>query len=194
MPPLEPPADGPPDGPGDGSKSAPPTAGEGQAAAELFALVYGELHTIADNLSRGDASGSVRATALVNEAYLALCRRDPNRAFGREHFLRTAARVMRHLLIDHKRSSAARRRREALRQPLDEIVDRYEERVGDLLVVAEALERIGRDDPDTVRLIDLRFFCGLTLQECAKAMEVSPRTITRLWQLARARLARELKP
>ncbi|MBX3463200.1 MAG: sigma-70 family RNA polymerase sigma factor [Planctomycetes bacterium] len=165
---------------------------DAQAAGELFALVYGELHAIAHNLSR--RSGSVDATALINEAYLALCRRDPNRQFGREHFLRTAARVMRHLLIDHRRSSAARRRREAERHLLDDIVDRYEARVGDLLAVNDALERIGRDDPDTVRLIDLRFFVGLSLEECATAMQVSSRTITRLWRLARARLARELQP
>jgi RNA polymerase sigma factor (TIGR02999 family) len=169
----------------------PATAGDQQAAEQLFALVYGELHRIANNLSR---SSSMRATTLINEAYLALCRRDPSRPFGREHFLRTAARVMRHLLIDHRRSNAARRRREAERQPLDDIVDRYEARVGDLLAVGDALERIGRDDPDTVRLIDLRFFVGLTLEECARAMDVSPRTVTRLWRLARARLAKELQP
>ncbi len=179
-----------PDGPGEGH----PAGEDAQAAGHLFSLVYGELHTIANNLSRNQGSGSIHATALVNEAYLALCQRDPNRTFGREHFLRTAARVMRHLLIDHKRSSAARRRREAERQPLDEIVDRYESRVGDLLLVAEALERIGRDDPDSVRLIDLRFFVGLTMDECATAMEVSPRTVRRWWLLARARLAKELKP
>jgi RNA polymerase sigma factor (TIGR02999 family) len=177
-------------GPGEG----PPAGGDVQAAADLFSLVYSELHTIANRLSRGETSGSVHATMLVNEAFLALCQREPNRAYARQHFLRTAAVVMRHLLIDHKRSSSARRRREVERQPLDEIVDRYEARVGDLLVVADAIERIGRDDPELVRLIDLRFFVGLTMEECAKAMEVPVRTITRWWQLARARLAKELQP
>lgn len=173
----------------------PPGEGDAQQAAEhLFSQVYGELHSIANKLSRKQGSDSVHATMLVNEAYLALCQREPGRTFGREHFLRTAARVMRHLLIDHKRSSAARRRREAQRQLLDDIVDRYEERVGDLLVVAEALERIGREDPDTVRLIDLRFFVGLTMEECAQTMDVSVRTAARWWKLARARLAKELKP
>lgn len=166
--------------------------GDEQAAQELFSLVYNELHSIANKLSRN--AGSVHATALVNEAYVALCRRDPNQPFKRDHFLNTAAVVMRHLLIDHRRSSEARRRREAGREPLDEIVARYEARVGDLLEVEDALKRIAADDPDTVRLIDLRFFVGLTLAECATAMGVSTRTITRMWQLARARLMKELGP
>ncbi|MEO6597286.1 MAG: ECF-type sigma factor [Planctomycetota bacterium] len=165
---------------------------EAQAAAQLFSLVYGELHAIANSLARNNHS-SVQATALVNEAYLALCEREPNRTFERDHFLRTAALVMRHLLIDHKRRSASRHRHITTeRLPLDELVDRYEARVGDLLVVAEALDRIAIDDPESVRLIDLHFFAGLSLTECASAMDVSPRTITRWWALARARLAKEL--
>ena len=182
-----PPTNSPPD-------NAPPSDPRLGAEA-LFAAVYSELHSIASRLSRGNRSPSLQATALVNEAYLKLCQRDPDRAFDRQHFLRIAARVMRHLLIDHKRSRAARVRLEAADQPaLDLIVARYESRVGDLLVVAEALDRIGRDDPDSVRLIDLHFFAGLSLPECAAAMTISVSTARRWWLLARARLAKELKP
>lgn len=164
-------------------------------ADALFAAVYGELHAIAAQLARGDRDPSAGATALVNEAYVRLCQRSPERAFERQHFLRTAARVMRHLLIDHKRSRAVRERHlETTHQPLDAIVARYETHVGDLLAVADALERIGASDPDSVRLIDLHFFAGLSLPECAVAMGISASTAQRWWQLARARLAKELAP
>lgn len=161
----------------------------------LFAAVHAELHRMARRISRGSSDPSLRATALVNEAYLALAGHSPERVFERQHFLRTAARVMRHLLIDHKRSRARRENHLATSQPLlDRILDRYEARVGDLLQVADAIEQIGKDDPDSVRLIDLHFFAGLSLPECAETMQVSLSTVQRWWQLARARLARELEP
>lgn len=161
----------------------------------LFAAVHAELHLIARRISRGSCDPSLRATVLVNEAYLAMAGQSPDRVFERQHFLRTAARVMRHLLIDHKRSRARRESHIATSQPLlDLILDRYEARVGDLLQVSDAIERIGKDDPDSVRLIDLRFFAGLSLPECAEAMQISLSTVQRWWQLARARLAKELGP
>jgi RNA polymerase sigma factor (TIGR02999 family) len=169
----------------------PPTLG----TDALFVAVHAELHKIASRISRGDRNPSMHATVLVNEAYLALRGRTEERTFERQHFLRTAARVMRHLLIDHKRSRAVRQRHvESARPGLDQIVERYESRVGDLLTVADALERIGKDDPDSVRLIDLHFFAGLSLAECAEALDISLSTAQRWWQLARARLARELAP
>lgn len=161
----------------------------------LFVAVHAELHAMARHIARGNSDPSLRATALVNEAYVRLRGDATERVFERQHFLRTAARVMRHLLIDHKRSRARRQRHiDPTRDAFDAILERYESRVGDLLEVAEAIERIGRDDPDSVRLIDLRFFAGLSLPECAEAMAISLSTAQRWWQLARARLAKELGP
>lgn len=185
----------PPDAPPPPSSDDAQRQDKSQAAGELFGTVYEELRSIADILARRERSSSLHATALVNEAYLALCQRDPGLSYARDHFLRTAARVMRHLLIDHKRSRATRERHTGGPLPVfDEIVDRYESHVGDLLVVEEALQRIAEDDPETVRLIDLRFFAGLSLTECAQAMDVSVRTVSRWWQLAKAQLMRELRP
>lgn len=167
----------------------PPTLGAGA----LFTAVYDELRQIAGRLARGSGSATLRATALVHEAYLALCNQKPEPRYERQHFLRTAARVMRHLLIDHKRG---RRREQSIgtdAELFDAIVARYEAQVGDLEEVEAALERIGRDDPDSVRLIELRFFAGLTLPECASAMEISESTAGRWWRFARARLAKELQ-
>ncbi len=179
------------------SDAPPPNSDDpqppGQAAGDLFGIVYEELRAIADALARRERTSSLHATALLNEAFVALCKRGTQAPYARDHFLRTAARVMRHLLIDHKRSRATRARHTGgPRPPFDDIVDRYESSVGDLLAVEEALHRIAVDDPESVRLIELRFFAGLSLPECAKAMDVSVRTVSRWWQLARAQLAREL--
>jgi RNA polymerase sigma-70 factor, ECF subfamily len=163
-------------------------------ADALFSLVYTELHRIAERLARGDRDASVRATALVSDAYLALRQRQTSLPADQVAFLRVAARAMRHLLIDHKR---ARKTREQHVRPqssmLDAIVDRCEASVGDLQDVEAALQRIGETDPDSVRLIELHFFAGLSLQECATTIGVSYATACRRWQLARARLAGELR-
>jgi len=170
----------------------PPPAPPADADA-LFSLVYTELHRIAARLAHGDRDSSVRATALVSDAYVALRQRQVGLPADQEAFLRVAARAMRHLLIDHKRARKTRERHVIPRSStLDAIVEHCEASVGDLQDVEAALQRIADTDPDSVRLIELHFFAGLSLQECATTMGISYATACRRWQLARARLAGEL--
>lgn len=171
-----------------------PTPDPAASADALFSLVYAELHRIAERLAHGDRDASVRATALVSDAYVALRQRQSGLPADQVAFLRVAARAMRHLLIDHKRARKTREQHvRPLSSPLDAIVDHCEASVGDLQDVEAALQRIGEHDPDTVRLIELHFFAGLSLHECATTIGISYATACRRWQLARARLAAELR-
>jgi RNA polymerase sigma-70 factor, ECF subfamily len=171
---------------------------EGDVAAreELFPLVYEELRRLArGHMAHQRASHTLQATALVNEAYLKLCRGDEDGFVDREHFLRLAATAMRQVLVDHARRRDAEKRRDpGERVELDGLVAEFERRSGGLVELDCALERLTQRDPELVRLIELRFFGGHEMAEVAALLGISERSAARRWKTARLYLLGELAP
>lgn len=161
----------------------------------LFPLVYNELRKIARaHLRRERADHTLQPTALVNEAYLRLVDQERVQWQGRAHFFGIASQMMRRILVDHaRRKNAARRGAGAHKVTLDEAMLAGERRSVDLVALDDALQRLAELDPGQGRLVELRFFGGLTIEETAEVMEVSPATIKREWFTARAWLFRELQ-
>jgi len=171
-------------------------AGAGNQAVhdELFPLVYAELRRIAAREMRHEKPGrTLQTTALVHEAYLRLLK-DASLSFeNRAHFLGIAARAMREILIEHARARSARKRGGgAVRLTLDDLVAPVPSLSVDVLALDEALERLARLDERHARVVELRYFGGLSVEETAAALMLSPATVKRAWTLARAWLFREL--
>lgn len=161
---------------------------------ELFPLVYAELRRIAAREMRREKPGrTLQTTALVHEAYLRLLK-DASLSFeNRAHFLGVAARAMREILIEHARARSARKRGGgAVRLTLDDLVAPVSSPSIDVLALDEALQRLARLDERHARVVELRYFGGLSVEETAAALELSPATVKRDWTLARAWLFREL--
>jgi len=143
--------------------------------------------------SRESAGHTLQPTALVNEVYLRLLDQRKMDWQNRAQFFALAARMMRRILVSHARSrKAAKRGGGETRITLDEEVGAAPERDVNLLAVDEALTKLDSIDPEKSRMVELRFFSGLSVEETAEAMGVSPRTINRQWQTAKAWLYREL--
>ena len=173
------------------------TGGDERALEELMPRVERELRRIAERFFRRERSGhTLQPTALVNELYLRLTDQRAVSWKSRAHFYGTAADMMRRLLIDHARSRDAVKRGRGCRPvPLDEITDPAEPaRDVDLLALDEALERLARKDERQARVVELRYFAGLTYREVAEVLEVTERTAKRDWHTARLWLHRELEP
>jgi len=168
------------------------SAGDELAAEELLPLVYDELRRIAGNLIGKERVGhTLQATALLNEAYVRLV--EPGAAFSdRAHFLRTAARAMRNVLVDHARARLAKKRGGGRRVDLDAEGLAVHENVGGLLAVDEILERFAEADPQLAQIVELRFFGGLDNQSIAETLAMSLRAVERSWRTARAFMQREL--
>jgi RNA polymerase sigma factor (TIGR02999 family) len=168
--------------------------GHDDAADALWPLVYDELRLLADRCFRGESAGhTLQPTALVNEAFVRLVG-DLNESWhDRRHFLAVAGRAMRRVLVDHaRRRNAAKRGGGWDRVPLDMADDSVSPSNLDLLALDEALERLSGFDPDLVRLVELRFFVGLTFDDAAAIMGVAPITAKRMWKMAKGWLFREL--
>ncbi len=167
-------------------------AGDDQAAEAVFPLVYDELHGIAQHLmSRERGDHTLQTTALVNEAWLRL---GGANAENRDHFVRLAARAMRRVLVDHARKRNAAKRQGQRAQPLlTDVLEFWDDRQVDLLALDEALERLGERDEDVLRVVELRFFSGLTLAEVGQVMGMSERKAGLAWTFARGWLRRELQ-
>ena len=162
---------------------------------ELFPLVYAELRRIAAREMRRERPGrTLQTTALVHEAYLRLLK-DASLSFeSRAHFLGIAARAMREILIEHARGRGARKRGGgAVRLTLDDLTASVAAPAVDVLALNEALERLARLDERHARVVELRYFGGLSVEETAAALDLSPATVKRAWTLARAWLYRELE-
>jgi len=168
--------------------------GRPDAASKLLPLVYEELRRLAGQQMRQErADHTLQATALVHEAYLRLVNH-PDRSWqSRAHFISVAAQVMRRILIDYARGRrAAKRGHEPHKVSLEEPLLFSEEQSEDLLALNAALERLAQFDERVSRIVELRFFGGLTVEEAAEVLGVSPKTVKRDWSVARAWLHREL--
>lgn len=169
--------------------------GQTQALENLLPFVYAELHRQAANFLGKERPGhTLQPTALINEAYLKLVdRRDVNWQ-GRAHFFAVAAQAMRRILVDYaKRKHRAKRGGDQIKVTLEaaEMISAKEKPV-DLIALDEALNRLSERDEQQARVVELRYFSGLTLEETAEALRVSRATVARDWETARAWLHREL--
>ena len=160
----------------------------------LLPVVYEELRRLAASYLRRERPGqTLQPTALVHEAYLRLMKDRPERWQNRAHFCAIAAHSMRQILIERARARGAQKRGGAQpRVTLDEGLVAGETPSFDLVALDEALGRLEQIDAEQARLVELRFFGGLTIEETAEAIGVSPATLKRRWSLARAWLFREL--
>lgn len=170
------------------------TAGDREAADRLLPLVYNELRALArGKMARERAGQTLQPTALVHEAYLRLFGKTRPRWENRAHFFGAAAEAMRRILIERARSQARLKRGGAReRVPLTEIAGEQTLDAEDLLSIDRALDGLEARDPAMARVVKLRYFAGLTVDETAAALDVGPRTVDRHWTAARAWLQREL--
>jgi RNA polymerase sigma factor (TIGR02999 family) len=170
-------------------------AGDAAAAEELLPLIYDELRALAGSYMRGRAAGhTLQPTALVNEAWMRLIGRDGGQTWeSRAHFLGVAAKAMRSVLVDHaRRKQADKRGGESERAALDEVIESLEVHVPDVLALDEALTQLAQMDPELARIVELKFFGGLTIDELARVIGRSHATIERGWKMARLWLKSEL--
>ncbi len=164
--------------------------GSADAGEELLRMVYAELRELAGARLRNLPPGqTLQPTALVNEAYIRLLGKEHPDWQGRRHFFFAAARAMHDVLVEAARKKAALKHGGAWRRSGQELLaDVFESPPEELLALDEALQDLERQAPDLARLVQLRFFAGLTEAEAADVLAVSERTIQRQWRLARARL------
>jgi RNA polymerase sigma factor (TIGR02999 family) len=173
--------------------------GDAEAGDRLVPLVYDDLRRQAARyLKRERREHTLRPTALVHEAYLRLAGQRNADWKNRAQFFAVAAQAMRRVLVDHaRRRGAGKRGKSWCRVSLEEVAERGLAAVAfadlDVLALEDALTELGRLAPEKVRLVELRFFGGLSLEETAAVMEVSPSTVGRDWRLARAWLFRRLR-
>lgn len=170
--------------------------GQGDRAAfdQLFHLLYPELHRLARaQLAMAGRRGTLSPTALIHEAYLKLADQSRLRLSDREHFFSLAARVMRQVAVDLARQRAARKRGGgAAALTLEDAGLAIEERAAEIVALDDALGRLEALEPRLARIVEMRFFAGLSVEETAQALAVSPRTVKREFQKARAFLFHEL--
>ena len=170
--------------------------GDPRAAEQLLPLIYEELRILAaGKLAHEKPGQTLQATALVHEAYLRLVGPDAGRNWdGRGHFFAAAAESMRRILVDNARRKrtgkhgGGRRRRD-----LDEVEIAAEVPAADLLALDEALTRLAAEDPAKAELVKLRYFAGLSIEDAARALGISPATAKRRWAYARAWLFRAVE-
>lgn len=170
------------------------SAGDPEALDRLLPVVYDHLRGIARReLRRERPDHTLNATALVHEAYLRLVQLDRIDWEGRAHFFGAAARAMRRILISYARMKKADKRGAgAEHASLDDVVVVARERPGRLLALDEALDRLAERDARQARVVECRYFAGMTVEETATALGTSPATVKRDWVLARAWLNRDL--
>jgi RNA polymerase sigma-70 factor, ECF subfamily len=167
--------------------------GQPEAGREVIRHVYDELHALATSYMRSErADHTLQATALVNEAYLRLVNQRAVSWQSRSHFFGIAAQAMRRILVDHARRHRAAKRESALQVTLHDDIPHESQRSLDLVALDEALVRLGELDERQARVVELRFFAGLDLDETAQVLGISRATVKRDWTFAKAWLEREL--
>ena len=170
-------------------------AGGDQAALEQLApLIYGELHRMARRHMRRERTGNtLQTTALVNETFVRLVDVKNVRWQDRAHFFAIAGRLMRRILVDRARARAAGKRGgDVACVNLDESLDAVPDRGAELIRLDESLDALAQLDPRKARVVEMRFFGGLNVEEIAEVLRISSRSVMRDWSLARAWLVREL--
>src|SRR6266481_7655116 len=169
--------------------------GNEEAREALIPVVYNELRRQARRYLRGERiDHTLESAALVNEAYLRLVRQEAPQWQNRAHFFGVAAQLMRHILVDHARSRLAAKRGAGVpRLALDPQIALPQRREVNLVALDDALTRLETLDPQQSRLIELRFFGGLSIEETAVVLGISPASVKREWATARAWLQREMK-
>jgi len=171
-------------------------AGDKTAFDQLLPLVQEELHRLAKRLMSRERQGHTwQTTELVNEAYLRLIGQQQVEWQDRAHFFAVAAQVMRHLLVDHARSrQQARHGGGAQRLSLDDVALAAPDRSAELLALDDALDRLARFDKQKSRIVELRYFGGLTVEEVAEVLGIASITVKREWARAKLWLYKELSP
>lgn len=170
--------------------------GDEAALDKLLPIVYKELRRLAAyHMRRERPDHLLQTTALVHEAYLRLVEQRNVRWQTRAHFFAIAAQVMRRILVDHARSQRRAKRGEGLPAlPLTEAAAFSDDRADEVLAVNSALDNLTAIDPRMSRVFELRYFGGMSVEEAAEALKVSPATVARDWRLAKAWLRREVAP
>jgi len=168
--------------------------GDENALARLMPLVHDELHRLAHQHMRRESAGHVLQTsALINEAYLRLVDQPQIRWQGRSHFFGIAARLMRRILVDDARKrNAAKRGGSFIQVPLDEANTVVQEQAANVAALDDALQRLEAIDERQGKIVELRFFGGLSIEETAEILKVSPGTVMRDWTFARAWLRNKM--
>jgi RNA polymerase sigma factor (TIGR02999 family) len=167
--------------------------GDREALERLTPLVYRELKKLAESYLRRERAGhTLQPTALAHEAYLKLIDQQHVRWQNRAHFFGIAAQAMRRILVDHARARLTRKRGSGLAVSLDEAIDVSDQRADQLLALDEALKTLAELDPQKSRVVELKYFGGMTLEETAEVLGVSRATVIREWRMAKAWLYGEL--
>ena len=171
------------------------TRGDEGAASNLIPVVYDELRRLASSYMRRErVDHTLQPTALVHEAYLKLIEQRSVNWQSRAHFFGIAAQLMRRILIDHARSHTREKRGgEQKKVSLDEVFVFSEQQADELLAVDDSVNRLEKIDPRQARVVELRFFGGLGVEEVAEVLGVSPKTVKRDWSVAKAWLYADLK-
>jgi RNA polymerase sigma factor (TIGR02999 family) len=169
--------------------------GQRDALDKLVPAVHGELRKLAGGRMRGERPGhTLQVTGLVNEAYLRLIDQKRVQWRDRRHFFAIASECMRRILVDYARRRHTKKRGgDKVVVELDEFVDAAEERGIDLIALDDALAALGELDPRQAKVVELRYFAGLSVAEIAETLEVSPATVKREWDTARLWLTSQLK-
>jgi RNA polymerase sigma factor (TIGR02999 family) len=168
-------------------------SGDQEALQALIPLVYKELRLAARRCLRAERPDhTLQSTELVHEAYLRLAADRPASTVNKAHFVAVAAKLMRQILVDYARRRAAAKRGPQYKVELSENFDLPQPTNVDLVELDHALTRLSQRDAQQERIVELRFFGGLTVEETAEALEVSPATVKRDWSMAKAWLTREV--
>ena len=169
--------------------------GEAGATDRLLPLIYEELRLLAaQRLSREIPGQTLQATALVHEAYLRLVGNEPQNWNGRGHFFAAAAEAMRRILVDNaRRKQTVKHGGELNKVDLDNVEVPAETLPEDVIALDEALTRLSQEDHVAAELVKMRYFAGLTLEQTAQALAISPRTADRCWAYAKAWLYHEIR-
>jgi len=171
------------------------TDGDPQALAELIPLVYKELQKLASHYLQGERPGhTLQATALVHEAYIRLVEHKEIDWKNRSHFFAVAALTMRRILVDYARKHrAVKRGGDSPQISLERDAVFSREQSPELLAIDELLTKLAKLDPQEARIVELRYFAGLSVGQTAEVVGVSPATVKREWSIAKAWLTREMK-
>lgn len=169
-------------------------AGDQKALEALVPFVYKELHGLAHHYLRGERpEHTLQTTALINEAYLRLVEQGPFQTQSRGQFVALAATLMRQILVDYARSHRSAKRGNDCKVTLHDELGAVKNEDMDVLALDGALKQLAERDPQQSRIVELRFFAGLTVEETAAVLDISPATVKRDWSMARAWLSRQIR-